>query len=89
LALGTLLALTLSVAMAFILEFTNPSFRTPHEVFSELNIPVLAAVPHKSYGFADNGNGSKNGNSSGTGSDNSNGNEVEYPVFAGHDPSTN
>jgi uncharacterized protein involved in exopolysaccharide biosynthesis len=89
LALGTLLALTLSVAMAFILEFTNPSFRTPHEVFSELNIPVLAAVPHKSYGFADNGNGSKNGNSSGTGPDNSNGNEVAYPVFAGHDPSTN
>jgi uncharacterized protein involved in exopolysaccharide biosynthesis len=89
LALGTLLALTLSVGMAFLLEFTNPSFRTPHEVFSELNIPVLAAVPHKSYGFAGNGNGSKNGNGSGTGSSNSNGDEVEYPVFAGHDASSN
>jgi uncharacterized protein involved in exopolysaccharide biosynthesis len=51
LLLGTLLATSISAATAFTLEYTNPSFRTPFEVFSELNIPVLAAVPQKSNSF--------------------------------------
>jgi len=45
-------------------HFLDPSFRTPSEVADELNVPLLAAVPH-----ASNGNGShgRNGNGSGLG----------------------
>jgi hypothetical protein len=66
--------------MAFTLEYTNPSFRTPSEVFSELNIPVLAAVPHKSNGFHGNGNGNRNKNGSAVG----NGNGVQHSESATH-----
>lgn len=66
---GVLLALLAPIGVAFALEYTNSSFRTPSEVFSELNIPVLAAVPHHSYAYASNGNGhgSLNGNGNGNG----------------------
>ncbi len=57
LAGGVLLAITVSVGMAFSLEHLDPSFRTPGEVVAELNIPVLAAVPFKADGFHGNGNG--------------------------------
>jgi uncharacterized protein involved in exopolysaccharide biosynthesis len=80
LLLGTLLALGVSLGMAFTLEYTNPSFRTPSEVLSELNIPVLAAVPHYSDGFAGNVRGDDHVNGNGNG----NGNGVR-PVFVGHD----
>ena len=73
LLLGMLLATGVSIGMAFTLEYTNPSFRTPSEVFSELNIPVLAAVPHKSNGFHGNGNGNGNGNKNGSAVGNGNG----------------
>ena len=76
LLLGTLLAASVSVGMAFTLEYTNPSFRTPSEVLSALNIPVLAAVPQRSNG---NGNGNKNGNGNG------NGNGVGHSASASHD----
>lgn len=74
LLLGVLLACCASVAMAFGLEYTNPSFRTPSEVLSELNIPVLAAVPQSSNGFHSNGKHSVNGNGRGSGHSNGNGN---------------
>ena len=45
--IGTLLAVILSLGLAFALEYLDPSFRTPSEVMDELNIPVLAAVSHK------------------------------------------
>lgn len=80
LLLGMLLATGVSVGMAFTLEYTNPSFRTPSEVFSELNIPVLAAVPHKSNGFHGNGNGNRNKNGSAVG----NGNGVQHSESATH-----
>ena len=83
LLLGTLLATGISVGMAFTLEYTNPSFRTPSEVFSELNIPVLAAVPQTSHGFHGNGNGNGNCNKNGNGS--SNGNGKRHSTFAGQD----
>ena len=79
---GVLLAIGVPVGLAFILEYTNSSFRTPSEVFSELNIPVLAAVPHHAYAYAGNGNGhgSRNGNGNG------NGNGVHAtPVFVSSD----
>jgi len=64
---GILLALGGPIAVAFVLEYTNSSFRTPSEVFSELNIPVLAAVPHEAFAFPSNGDASHNGNGNGNG----------------------
>jgi uncharacterized protein involved in exopolysaccharide biosynthesis len=44
-ALSALLALTMSTGLVFTMEYFDPSFRTPREVETLLNIPVLAAVP--------------------------------------------
>jgi uncharacterized protein involved in exopolysaccharide biosynthesis len=91
LLLGMLLATGVSVGMAFTLEFTNASFRTPSEVLSELNIPVLAAVPQNGNGFSkfnghSNGNGNGHGSTNGNGHSNGNGNgNGSHSVFAGHD----
>jgi uncharacterized protein involved in exopolysaccharide biosynthesis len=91
LLLGVLLATSVSVAMAFTLEYTNPSFRTPSEVFSDLNIPVLAAVPQNSNRFPGkvNGNGNKHGSGNDDGSEhgsgNDNGDGVSYSLFPSHD----
>jgi len=52
---GLLLALAVSVGLVFTREYLDSSFRTPSEVFSELKIPVLAAVPLS--GAGSNGNG--------------------------------
>jgi len=53
--------------MAFILEYADPSLRTPAEVFSELNIPVLAAVPQQVSRRCVNENGNGNRKGHGTG----------------------
>jgi len=45
LLLGFLLALFVTVAVAFFLEHTDDTFRTPRQVEHFLQIPVLAAVP--------------------------------------------
>jgi uncharacterized protein involved in exopolysaccharide biosynthesis len=42
-------------------QYLDPSFRTPAEVSSELNVPVLAAVPVGKNGFAGNMHGAGNG----------------------------
>jgi uncharacterized protein involved in exopolysaccharide biosynthesis len=57
--LGLVLGAVMSVGLALALDYFDPSFRTPSEVLSELNIPVLAAVPHRvAGGFESNyGNG--------------------------------
>lgn len=55
--LGTLLAITASAAVVFIMERMDASFRTPLEVESILNLPVLAAVPDTGNGYHLNGNG--------------------------------
>jgi len=57
LLVGGLLAVTVSLGAAFTLEYMDPSFRTPAEVATELNIPVLAAVPINQNRFAASGNG--------------------------------
>ncbi len=67
---GILLAPTLSLGVVFAVEHLDSSFRTPTDVLSELNIPVLAAVPQRIpyNGFGHNGhngNGNGNGNSNG------------------------
>ena len=43
--IGFVLAAALSFVVGFAMDFLDKSFRTPAEVASELNIPVLAAVP--------------------------------------------
>ena len=43
--LGVLLAATGSIGLAFISDFLDPSFRTPDEVSSFLDSPVLASIP--------------------------------------------
>jgi uncharacterized protein involved in exopolysaccharide biosynthesis len=53
--LGFVMGVILSVGAALLVDYLDPSFRTPAEVFNELNIPVLAAVPH--YRMATSGNG--------------------------------
>jgi len=45
LLLGTFIAATVSVSAVGVQEYLDASFRTPAEVSTELNIPVLAAVP--------------------------------------------
>jgi uncharacterized protein involved in exopolysaccharide biosynthesis len=57
LLVGVFLATTVSLGMAFALEYLDPSFRTPSEVIAELNIPVLAAVPQEQRAIAASRNG--------------------------------
>jgi capsular polysaccharide biosynthesis protein len=45
--MGVLLASFMSVGLAFGSEYLDPTFRTPDEVTSFLNIPVLAAMPRE------------------------------------------
>jgi uncharacterized protein involved in exopolysaccharide biosynthesis len=93
LLLGVLLATCVSLGTAFILEYANPSFRTPSEVFSELSIPVLASVPHEFAPFPGvgngngngNGNGSKNGNGNGNHNGNGNGEGIHQSIFVTRD----
>jgi uncharacterized protein involved in exopolysaccharide biosynthesis len=46
LALGFALALFVGLASAFVADYWDPSFRTPLEVESVLDLPVLAAIPY-------------------------------------------
>jgi uncharacterized protein involved in exopolysaccharide biosynthesis len=72
--IGLLLACTLSVGVVFTLEYLDPSLRTPSEVMTELNIPVLAAVPQRMSPFSKFGAGfNGNGNGNGHGRNGSNG----------------
>jgi succinoglycan biosynthesis transport protein ExoP len=45
--LGFLLAVFVAVAVAFVAEYLDPSFRTPEEVMDTLNMPVLATMPKR------------------------------------------
>jgi uncharacterized protein involved in exopolysaccharide biosynthesis len=44
-ALGIVLALFVGLVSAFVADYWDPSFRTPMEVESMLDLPVLAAIP--------------------------------------------
>ncbi len=61
---GLLLATTLSTGLVFTREYMDNSFRTPSEVLTELQIPVLAAVPLTEQ---DGGYSGLNGNGNGSG----------------------
>ena len=45
LILGLVLAFLVSLALAFVVDYMDPSFRTPDEVEGYLGLPVLAALP--------------------------------------------
>ena len=47
-AVGLLVAVFMSIGLAFILDYFDSSFRTPAEVMETLRIPVLGAVPRQS-----------------------------------------
>jgi uncharacterized protein involved in exopolysaccharide biosynthesis len=56
--IGSVLAMTVSLVTVFIRERMDASFRTPVEVETILNLPVLAAVPGQNgNGFHGNGHG--------------------------------
>jgi uncharacterized protein involved in exopolysaccharide biosynthesis len=65
LAVGAMLAVVVSLGTAFGLDFMDTSFRTPAEVASELNVPVLGTISMKQSGFPDSWNGNGNGNGRG------------------------
>jgi uncharacterized protein involved in exopolysaccharide biosynthesis len=67
LVVGGMLAVMVSLGTAFALDYMDTSFRTPAEVVSELNVPVLGAISLKSSGFHDGWNGNGNGNGNGRG----------------------
>ena len=45
--IGLALAGTLSLALAFAMDYLNPAFRTPDEIVGYLGVPVLASLPCK------------------------------------------
>jgi uncharacterized protein involved in exopolysaccharide biosynthesis len=45
LIIASVLAIMVSVGLAFAMDLLDPSFRTPDELKTYLNIPVLAAIP--------------------------------------------
>jgi uncharacterized protein involved in exopolysaccharide biosynthesis len=59
--IGTLVACTVTMGVVFAQEYLDPSFRSPSEVSTALNVPLLAAVPYRLSGFPANGNGNGNG----------------------------
>ena len=61
LVVGLMLAVMVSLGTAFALDYMDTSFRTPAEVLSELNVPVLGTVSLKQSGFQDSWNGNGNG----------------------------
>ena len=46
LLMGFALSLFCALAMAFMVDYLDPSFRTPYEVEEALNLPVLTTIPH-------------------------------------------
>lgn len=44
---GGVLALGMSLGLAFVLNVLNPCFRTPDDVYEVLDVPVLASLPAK------------------------------------------
>ncbi|MGA8150803.1 MAG: hypothetical protein WB952_07630 [Terriglobales bacterium] len=59
--MGTLVAATVALGAVFTQEYLDPSFRTPSEVVTALNVPLLAAVPYRLSGFHVNGRRGANG----------------------------
>jgi uncharacterized protein involved in exopolysaccharide biosynthesis len=83
---GILLAASVSLGVVFTVEHLDSSLRTPADVVSELNIPVLAAVPQRSVynGNGRNGHGSNGRNGNGNGRQHqAGGHGAEHEVLTG------
>jgi capsular polysaccharide biosynthesis protein len=46
LVVGFCLALFIAIGLVFVADYWDPSFRTPYEIETVLEVPVLAAIPH-------------------------------------------
>ena len=46
--IGLTFASTLSMTLAFVVDYLNPAFRTPDEIVVYLGSPVLASLPRRS-----------------------------------------
>ena len=64
--LGFVLAAIVSSGTALAADYLDPSFRTPSDVFDELEIPVLASVPYHATSRGVGGNGYGGGSGSGS-----------------------
>jgi uncharacterized protein involved in exopolysaccharide biosynthesis len=62
LTVGGLLAVMVSLGTAFTLDYMDTSFRTPAEVLTELDVPVLGSISLKPSGSDGGWNGNGNGN---------------------------
>ncbi len=65
--LGILLAGVVSFGVVLTVDYMDQSFRTPAEIMSELNIPVLAAVPVARSAMNESGGNEYRGNGNGNG----------------------
>ena len=65
LIVGGLMAVMVSLGTAFALDYMDTSFRTPAEVFTELDVPVLGSISLKQTGSHGSWNGNGNGNGRG------------------------
>jgi uncharacterized protein involved in exopolysaccharide biosynthesis len=45
--LGLVMSVFVAIAVAFVAEYLDPSFRTPEEVMDTLHMPVLATMPKR------------------------------------------
>jgi capsular polysaccharide biosynthesis protein len=45
--LGLIAAFIFAIGAVYIMEYIDPSFRTPQEVSETLSIPVLATMPRR------------------------------------------
>jgi uncharacterized protein involved in exopolysaccharide biosynthesis len=64
LTIGGLLAVMVSLGAAFTLDYMDTSFRTPAEVLTELDVPVLGSISLKHSDAHSGWNGNGNGNGS-------------------------
>src|SRR5580698_5083055 len=65
LIVGGLMAVMVSLGTAFALDYMDTSFRTPAEVLTELDVPVLGSISLKQTGSHGSWNGNGNGNGRG------------------------
>jgi hypothetical protein len=86
LVVGGMLAVIVSLGMAFVLDYLDTSFRTPAEVLTELNVPVLGAISLKrndaNSGWNGNGNGHDRGEVSSRGEQAGEAEAAEYESTA-------
>ena len=77
--MGGILALFISVGLAFVAEQVDPTFRTPDEVRSFLDIPVFASLPLNGHNGT-NGHNGHNGHNGNNGRNGASSNPQKVPT---------